>query len=218
MALPDHLRRFPCMQPWIGSRYRDQRHKRLLVVGESHYLPNESTIHHDPARWYRSSQTDLSEEEIRWTSTIGNITGRWTRAHRIYRAIQDEIALVLRESGVAPDDFPLNHIAYSNYFLRPAPVAGGSMQGHACQQDLDVAQEVLKWFILRYRPELVIATSRFAGRHAEQLTRQHGTLCTTTPHPGTRWWNTPTRSYGGIKGSELFSTFLKHHHWPAAPR
>ena len=55
IALPDHLRRFPCMHPWIGSRYRDRRHKRLPAVGESHYLPPESTIHHDPARWYRGS-------------------------------------------------------------------------------------------------------------------------------------------------------------------
>ena len=64
IALPEHLRRYPCMQPWIGSRYRDERHKRLLVVGESHFLPPDSTIHHDPARWYRSSQTDLSSEEV----------------------------------------------------------------------------------------------------------------------------------------------------------
>ena len=65
IALPEHLRRYPCMQPWIGNRYRDKRHKRLLVVGESHYLPPDSTIHHDPARWYRSSQSDLNPEEVR---------------------------------------------------------------------------------------------------------------------------------------------------------
>ena len=146
IALPDHLRRFPCMRPWIGSRYRDARHKRLLVIGESHYLPNESTIHHDPDRWYRSGQDDLSDEEVRWASTIGNITGRWYRAHRIYRAIQDEVARILQESGVTPDEFPLNHIAYCNYFLRPAPVAGGSMEGNVRQQDLNVAEEVLRWF------------------------------------------------------------------------
>ena len=52
ILLPDHLRRFPCMHPWIGSRYQDKRHKRLLVIGESHYLPPDSTIHHDPDRWY----------------------------------------------------------------------------------------------------------------------------------------------------------------------
>ncbi len=69
IALPDHLRRFPCMQPWIGSRYRHPRHKRLLVVGESHYLPPGSTIQHAPDRWYRGSQADLSEEEVRWASS-----------------------------------------------------------------------------------------------------------------------------------------------------
>ena len=185
-ALPDHLRRFPCMQPWIGSRYRDPRHKRLLVIGESHYLPPGSTIHHDPDRWYRSRQADLCEEEVRWASTIGNITGRWYRAHTIYRAIQDEIARILKENGVTPDAFPLNHIAYCNYFLRPAPVAGGSMEGSVRQQDLDVAQEVLRCFILRHDPELVIVTSRFAGRFAENVLQEYGIPCISTPHPG-RW-------------------------------
>ena len=54
---------------WIGSRYRDARHKRLLVIGESHYLPPDSTIHRDPGRWYRSRQEELSGEEVRWAST-----------------------------------------------------------------------------------------------------------------------------------------------------
>ena len=213
IALPKHLRRFPCMQPWIGRRYRDERHRRLLVVGESHFLPPESTIHHDPDRWYRSRQDDLSPEEVRWVSTIGNITGRWYRAHRIYREIQNEIARTLRGSGMTPDDFPLNHIAYCNYFLRPAPVSGGSMEGHANQQDLEVAEEVLTWFILRHRPELVIVTSRFAGRHAERVTRGHGIPSITTAHPGSRWWNTITRSYGNLRGRDLFADFLRAHHW-----
>ena len=195
--LPEHLRRFPCMQPWIGSRYLDERHKRLLVIGESHYLPPESTIHHDPARWYRSIQDDLSDEEVRWASTIGNITGRWYRAHRIYRAIQDEIARdPAGKRRSQPDAFPLNHIAYCNYFLRPAPTAGGSMQGNECEQDLDVAEEVLRWFILSHHPELVIVTSRFAGRCAEDALRESRIPHVRTPHPGTRWWNTATRSYG----------------------
>ena len=213
-ALPEHLRRYPCMQPWIGRCYRDERHKRLLVVGESHYLPPESTIHHDHDRWYRSRQDDLSAEEVRWVSTIGNITGRWYRGHTIYREIRNEVARTLKESGVRPDDFPLNHVAYCNYFLRPAPVSGGSMQGHARQPDLQVAEEVLTWFILRHRPELVIVTSRFAGSHGEPVIREHGIPSTSTPHPGSRWWNTITRSYGNVRGRDLFSDFLITRHWP----
>ena len=128
-ALPDHLRRFPCMHPWIVSRYRDERHKRLLVIGESHYLPPESTIHHDPAHWYRS-RADLTEEEARWTSSIGNITGRWTRAHRIYRAIQDEI--VRNPDGKRDHAGPLPPQPHRLLQLLPAagPGGRGSMQGN----------------------------------------------------------------------------------------
>ena len=218
IALPDHLRRFPCMQPWIGSRYRDPRHKRLLVVGESHYLPNESTIHHDPDRWYRSSQDDLSEKEIAWASTVGNITGEWYRAHTIYRAIQDETARILRESGVTPDAFPLNHVAYCNYFLRPAPVAGGSMEGNVAGRDAEVAEQVLRWFVRCHRPELLIFTSRFAGRCAESGVRGYRIPYVSTPHPGSRWWNTVSRSYGNRRAGDLFSDFLRDHHWPALQR
>ena len=87
------------------------------------------------------------------------------------------------------------------------------MQGHAHQQDLQVAAKVLSWFILRHRPDLVIVTSRFAGRHAEQVTQKHRIPSTTTPHPGSRWWNTITQSYGNARGRDLFSDFLRVHRW-----
>ena len=215
IAPPEHLQRFPCMRPWIGSRYRDRLHKRLLVIGESHYLPDQSTIHHDPARWYRSSQHDLSEEEARWASTAGNITGRWFRGHTIYREIRNEIARVLRENGVTPDDFPLNHVAYCNYFLRPAPVAGGSMEGNEDRQDVAVAEQVLRWFILRHQPQLVIVTSRFASGYAEKVVRDYGIPFLSSPHPSSRWWNTKAQSYDNLTGRNLFSRFLTEQHWPA---
>ena len=94
-------------------------------------------------------------------------------------------------------------------FPRPALTAGGSMEGNECQQDLDAAEEVLGWFILRHRPELVIITSRFAGRFAENGLRESDIPCVITPHPGTRWWNTVTRSYGYVRGRDLFANFLQ---------
>ena len=129
----------------------------------------QSTIHHDAARWYGSSQDDLGEEEVRWACTVGNITGRWFRGHTIYREIRNAIAGILQEGGVTPDEFPLNHIAYCNYFLRPAPRARGSMEGNEAPQDVAVAEQVARWFILRHRPQLVIVTSRFAARYAEEI-------------------------------------------------
>ena len=125
--------------------------------------------------------------EIAWASTVGNITARWYRAHKIYCEIRNEISRILRESGVAPDDFPLNHVAYCNYVLRPAPVAGGSMEGNVAQQDAEMAKQVLRWFLLRHRPELVVFTSRFAGRCAERVVWGFGIPYSSTPHPGSRW-------------------------------
>lgn len=42
MNKPDFLCRFPCMDPWIGSRYGCDG-KRLAIVAESHYLPSGVT-------------------------------------------------------------------------------------------------------------------------------------------------------------------------------
>ena len=92
------------------------------------------------------------------------------------------------------------------------------MEGNECQQDLDAAEEVLRWFVLRHHPELVIVTSRFAGRSAEGRLRESGIPHIGTPHPGTRWWNTTTQSYGNVRGRDLFANFLKDRRWPNASR
>ena len=92
------------------------------------------------------------------------------------------------------------------------------MQGNERKQDLDAAEEVLRWFILSHHPELSIVTSRFAGRFAESVFREYGIPCTSTPHPGTRWWNTASRSYCNTRGRDLFSSFLEYRHWTDVPR
>ena len=102
------------MQPWMGDHYQDDRHKRLLIIGESHYLPEGSTIHHDSDAWYTGSQNDLSDEERKWVCTAGNIRGAWNRAHTIYREIARELSRILDERGLTHDDFVFQHIAYCN--------------------------------------------------------------------------------------------------------
>ena len=87
------------------------------------------------------------------------------------------------------------------------------MEGNECQQDLDVAEEVLRWFTLNHRPELSIVTSRFAGRLAANALGEIGIPHISTPHPGTRWWNTVSRSYGNVRGRDVFANFLKHRDW-----
>ncbi len=202
---PDHLKRFPGMKPWIGDHYRDEHHKRLLVVGESHYLPEGSDIHHDPDVWYTGSQNDLTEKEREWISTSGNIMGNWSRAHTIYREIAREISSILDERGLTHGDFVFHHLAYCNYFLRPAPVEGGSMAAHVRPRDLAVADEVLNWFIRSHRPELVAVASKAAGRHAEKLLAGSRTPFLITYYAGSPFWMTRFR--------DDFSDFLKDNQW-----
>ena len=43
---PAH-RKYPRIIPYVGSKYEE---KRLLLILESHYLPDGSTIHLDPKK------------------------------------------------------------------------------------------------------------------------------------------------------------------------
>ena len=193
------------MQPWIGDHYRNDRHKRLLIVGESHYLPEGSAIHHDPDVWYARSQSDLTDEERKWICTAGNIKGEWNRAHTIYREIARELSRILDERGLRGDGFVFEHVAYCNYFLRPAPVEGGSMAADVRRRDLAVAEEVLTWFIRRHRPELVAVASKAAGRSAEKTLMRSRIPYLVTYYAGSPFWMTRFRGD--------FSEFLKDHGW-----
>ena len=193
------------MQPWVGPHYRHARHKRLLVVGESHYLPAGSTVHHDSEGWYASSQRDLGEKERQWASTKGNVTGHWGRAHTIYR----EIARVL--NALIPDEESVfDHVAYANFFLRPAPMEGERMAGYVDHRDEEVAAEVLTWFIRTHEPELIAVASKTAGRYAERILAGVRLPYLITYYAGSPFWMTRFR--------DDFSDFLEKHEWLASQR
>ena len=70
-------------------------------------------------------------------------------------------------------------------------------------------------FMLHYRPQLVIVTSRFASRYADEIVRDYGIPVLSAPHPAGHWWNTKARSYCNLAGRDLFSRFLMEQHWLA---
>ena len=39
------------MLPFVGDDYDSPKYKKLLLVGESHYVPEGSTVHHDANAW-----------------------------------------------------------------------------------------------------------------------------------------------------------------------
>lgn len=57
------------MKPWVGSNYVSDKHKKLLVLGESHYLPKGSIKSHDVDAWYSGSEDSLDDKEKEWIFT-----------------------------------------------------------------------------------------------------------------------------------------------------
>ena len=214
--LPDHYIRYPCMKPRIGSCYHSGTQRRLLVIGESHYLPPESRCQLDDDSWYSSSEDDLSEKERGWISTEqiinqSKLDGFKTKAHGIYRNVAKE----LNASGLQLDRWEdaIEYCAFMNLFQRPAQISGGSIE--PTQKDLDVSRGVLEWVLDDVVPELVVAVSSKAGFYAAPTLKQKGLPFAVTPHPTCRWWNRRAAGYGGLKGCEIIPKFLSENHWIA---
>lgn len=233
-AQPEHYQRFPSMKPWQGSRYKHPSHKRLLVVGESHYLPDKSTIHLDAARWYSADERQLGfaqnkygqvQEELGWISTsriLGRVKmeERSVKAHSIYCNIAAEVNAVGPRHARYRD--ALDDLAFYNYFQRPAS-EGLSMKLCRVPKDDEMAEKVLIWVVRDLDPQIIIFASSFAAdygkrvlQHRERMTGRHIDYWV-TPHPGCAHWNMPeyTSPGGkmGLTGQELFGQILIDYHF-----
>jgi hypothetical protein len=60
---------YPMMEPFVGARFRHRRQPAILLVGESHYLPPDSTTHLEERSWYSGTAEALSPKEVSWIST-----------------------------------------------------------------------------------------------------------------------------------------------------
>ena len=158
-AIP-HFERFPVMLPYIGPDYIAPDHKKLLLIGESNYLPEDSTIHKDPDTWYEKSESDLTGVEFDWINCRGLLEyNHWERDRlRIYRNLNS----CLETLPIAYTDRPISAIAYMNAFQRPATNSGESFE-HCCQErDKVESLRVIESVISAIKPDLVVFVSKYA--------------------------------------------------------
>jgi hypothetical protein len=211
-----HYRSFPALLPFVGADYVSKAHSKLLILGESFYLPNESTIHKDPASWYASNQGSLTitkeenENEVDWINCRGLLECPWNHGgHKMYR----ELNACLGELNLPSHERPVSHIAYTNAFMRPAIAEGGTFKYCCVPQDIAVSIEVLSKVIATLAPDTVIFASKYAWeavgiKVAEQFSK---TTFSFVCHPttGGRYWN--KKAY--LHGREKFISLLKR--WAA---
>lgn len=147
------------MMPYIGADYDSSSHRKLLIVGESYYFPDESTIHHDAQAWYELTQGDLNEEEIWYIHCRGLVECDWSSAgHKMYR----ELNSCLGTLGLPGPERAISHVSFMNTFFRPASVPGESFR-HCCQSiDIEESMSVLPRIFQMLAPDVILFCSKFS--------------------------------------------------------
>jgi hypothetical protein len=200
------LDRYPMMAPFVGSKFTSATEPSFLLVGESHYLPEDSTQHLNVDNWYSGTHETLTDIERSWIDTSGIVGGSRrngfkNKAHSIWK---NSIS-VLNGAGPNYEDFTraCDHIAFCNFFLRPAK-HGLSLE--VAQQDRLSANERLRAFLADHKPNAMVFLSALARSHWEGEGCIIPTI--TTPHPSSQWWNRRAKKYGGKTGKEALSEFV----------
>lgn len=204
--------KYPMMKPFIGESFGLSDRPALFLIGESHYLPKNSTIHLNPGKWYSGVADQLNQKEIKWISTSSIIkrsreTGFKRKSHSIWR----KSFKVINNSGPAYLDYSevAKDIAFSNFFLRPAR-QGDSLKPQ--QPDITIANETLLMNYQKLNPTALVFLSRLAFQNF-QLQDSIDIPVIATPHPASNWWNRAAKKYGNRRGQDILRDFVKTLHW-----
>lgn len=212
--------RYPSMKPYAGQHYEARGRPRLLLVGESHYLPGQATQHLDAATWYQGNQETLEAEELRctgaqgkwrrWIDTAGTVssaraTNFANKAHWIWKnafEVINEVGPGYAMAGDVADD-----VAIFNFFLRPARERD-SLRGHLTEQDVDLANALFEHRVAQLRPRAIAFLSRLAGKKCRSLERLEMSRIVTC-HPSSAWWNRRSNKHEGRCGREILAAFVR---------
>lgn len=220
MTPEEFYARYPSMKPYEGQHYEAGGRPRLLLVGESHYLPEQATQHLDAATWYQGSQETLAAEELRctgaqgewrrWIDTAGAVsracaTNFANKAHWIWKNAFE----VINEAGPG---YPMardvaDDVAIFNFFLRPAR-EHDSLRGHLTEQDIDLANVLFEHRIADLQPRAIAFVSRLAAKKCQLLERLEMPIVVTC-HPSSAWWNRRSDKYEGRCGREILAAFVR---------
>ena len=208
-----HYKKYPVMKPWVGTNYVSDKHKKLLVLGESHYLPKGSIKSCDVDAWYSGSVDSLEAEEKGWIFTA-EIIGKHMQenfpnsAHGIFRNTAKAVNTVGYQ--YANPSEAMNDIAFMNFFQRPAEKTGDSI--NVGKKDVEVAICVLKDVIEILAPDIIVFVSCKAAWYGKSIVESLNIPVAVTPHPTCRWWNKQTKKYGGY-GRDVIPKFLTMNEW-----
>jgi hypothetical protein len=206
--------RYPMMRPYVGTNFHGANTPSLLLIGESHYLPEGSSQHLSPETWYASSSDTLSPTEIEWISTAALLKDSREKgfSNKAHRSIWSNPLWEINEYGPRYSDYKCvaDEIAFYNFFFRPAS-EGASLD--VSTQDVEFANEAFRAHHEVLKPSAIVFLSSLARNHFH-LSEPLSVPVITTPHPGCQWWNRAAQKYGNKRGRDILADFIKTTNWP----
>ncbi len=209
-----HYQYHPEMLPFVGKNYCNKK-KRVLLVGESHYVTNKSERNviedYQILNWYESKLRFYDTQNV-FCEDFENYTTRRILNHFVTDPQFNGSGLFIFSNPIRSyyydssytgkiDKNLIHDFAFINFYQRPAFKFGESLISN--EEDNKIACETLNAVIDVISPDIVIFLSRKAYNNF---------MCKKTveiyrvPHPTCCWWNRATKR--NKKGKETFKEIL----------
>lgn len=151
----DFYRNHEYMMPFVGDCYETKSHKKLLLLGESHYLPEDSTACFNENEWYEQKVV-LNGEDANYCNTRNTWEGGESLFHR---HIRESLYSIFKCND------PWQHVAFCNYFLRPTHKG---VKFNIGQKDALFAVQNLIRVVNILKPNIIVFLSKKAVLSAEE--------------------------------------------------
>jgi len=221
----NHYKNHPQMLPFVGNNYGVL--KKLLIVGESHYLHNKNSeltdIFSDIIKnWYSISQDyiltkvneKIGKDIVSCTNTRANLNAfitacRTLPAYTIYKNVSD-VAKQNTFFKINKDE-PFTYMAFMNFFQRPAELTGEKLIPN--KTDVEIAINVFFHVLNIIRPDNIFIVSSNAW-HFLNSSKFDNVIIGHSCHPGCSYWNRKVKGYTKyppkikVTGKESFNDFL----------
>lgn len=151
----------PFLKPFVGKRYESAAHRKLLIVGESHYAPEGETLHRNVEGWYDGS-TQVTEAMSLYWNCFTRRTFADFKAGRFSKAILGELGALCGAEN------PAEEVAFCNYFLRPADNSVKTFAKVCTELDRKMSAENFARVLAALSPDVVCFASKEAIVSAEK--------------------------------------------------
>jgi len=188
-------RHYECL-PFIGENYENSR---LLLVGESHYVPKKESHFVNRDDFYDISFDELEDGEYK-----GWINTRYVFENRVYGTgsfdvffsnTATEIARIMNHTNdlsMEQKRAAMHQYAFINYYKRPSYEQGKTIR-QITDKDNKYAYEISRSIINTLEPKLIIFLSKksyyaFCDSNQDgEIWEKYKIKCVS--HPSSIWWN-----------------------------